>query len=83
MITIYGKDNCGFCTKAKNLCDIRQLEYAYVDVGLTQNLNELKEKLPNARSVPQIWVNDTHVGGYNELVQHIEETNYNGTGYTL
>ena len=47
MITIYGKDNCGFCTKAKNLCDIRQLEYAYVDVGLTQNLNELKEKWPN------------------------------------
>lgn len=83
MITIYGKSNCGFCTKAKNLCEVRRLEFEYKNVEYENYLTELKEKVPEARSVPQIWVNDTHVGGYTELVQYLEDTGYTGTGYTL
>lgn len=83
MITIYGKSNCGFCTKAKNLCEVRRLEHEYKNVEYENYLTELKEKVPEARSVPQIWVNDTHVGGYAELVQYLEDTGYTGTGYTL
>ena len=83
MITIYGKPSCGFCTKAKNFAKDRLLEFEYKDVQNSQFLEELKEKLPSARSVPQIWINGEHIGGYTELVAYVEETGYNGTGETL
>ena len=42
MITIYGKANCGFCTKAKSFAEERMLNYEYKDVGISQDtLNEL------------------------------------------
>lgn len=83
MIKVYGKPNCAFCTKAKNLLDQRNLKYEYKDVSLVQNMTELKEAYPQAKSVPQIWVGGTHVGGYNQLVSYLEDTGYNGTGHTL
>lgn len=83
MITIYGKPNCGFCTKAKNLVDSRMLKYEYVDVSLGSNLEMLKTLYPLAKSVPQIFIAGKHVGGYNEFTAYLEETGYNGTGDTL
>ena len=83
MITIYGKPSCGFCTKAKNLCESRSLDYEYKDVTTATFMEELKTAYPEVRAVPQIWVNDTHVGGYNDLVSYIEDTGYTGTGDSL
>lgn len=84
MITIYGKANCGFCTKAKDLVTKRHLQYEYKDVGLAPIMEELLERsTERPRSVPQIWVNNEYVGGYSELVTYLEETGYNGTGHTL
>lgn len=83
MITIYGKPSCGFCTKAKNFAKDRLLEFEYKDVQNSQFLEELKEKKPDVRSVPQIWINGDYVGGFNELVAYVEETGYTGSGETL
>lgn len=83
MITVYGKPNCPFCTKAKNLLDKRTLKYEYKDVSLEENMAALKEAYPLAKSVPQIWIGGLHVGGYNQLVSYLEDTGYNGTGFTL
>lgn len=83
MITIYGKPSCGFCTKAKNFCVSRGLEFEYKDVTTHRFMEDLKEAYPEARSVPQIWVRDEHVGGYNEFVQYVEDTGYTGTGSSL
>lgn len=85
MITIYGKANCGFCTKAKGLADQRGLKYEYKDVGINKDtLNELMDRAPvQVKSVPQIFINSEYVGGYNDLVTYLEETGYNGTGETL
>ena len=83
-MTIYGKANCGFCTKAKEFARQQELEFEYKDVGLTAFMDELLEKCEvRPKSVPQIWVNGTHVGGYNEFVRYVEETGFTGTGYTL
>jgi glutaredoxin len=41
------------------------------------------ETFPNARTFPQIVINGTNIGGYNELVKYIEDNNFNGTGYSL
>lgn len=83
MITIYGKPSCGFCTKAKNFATDRRLEFEYKDVTNAQFLEELKEKLPEVKSVPQIFINGQCIGGYTEFASYVENTGYNGTGETL
>jgi glutaredoxin-related protein len=41
------------------------------------------EAAPNARTVPQIFVNGELVGGYTEFVSYVENTGYTGKGHTL
>lgn len=83
MVIIYGKPSCGYCTKAKNFCKDRMLEYTYKDVQNESFMQELKEKYAEVRSVPQIFINGDHIGGYTDLVSYVEDTGYNGTGLTL
>lgn len=85
MITIYGKANCGFCTKAKDLAESRKLKYEYKDVGINQaTLDEMQARvLTPVRSVPQIFIRDAHIGGYTDLIKYLESTGYNGTGESL
>lgn len=83
MIQIYGKPDCPYCVKAKQLCEGYNLAYNYYEIGVDVSREALLEEFPTARTVPQIVVNGTKIGGYNELVTYIEETGYNGTGLTL
>lgn len=83
MIEIYGKPMCPFCDKAKAFCEMNKLKYKYFSLGTDYTKEELLEQFPGARTVPQIVVNGTKIGGFENLAKYIEETNYNGTGYTL
>jgi glutaredoxin len=83
MIEIYGKPQCPFCDRAKALCESRGLKFIYSSLGTDYTREQLLEWFPNARTVPQIKVNGTSIGGYTELVNYLEETNYTGTGHTL
>jgi glutaredoxin len=83
MIEIYGKPACPFCDKAKALCEMRNLEYTYKSLGTDYTKEELLENFPGARSVPQIRINGENIGGYDKLGSYLEDTNYNGTGFTL
>lgn len=74
MITIYGKPSCGWCDKAKKLADRYNLKYEYIDVQYTVNLNALKEKLPDVKTVPQIWWHDNYIGGYENFASAVENT---------
>lgn len=83
MIEIYGKPACPFCEQAKQLCEQMQLDYVYKSMGDDFTREELLEMFPAARTVPQIIINGTKIGGYDQLTKYIEETGYNGTGLTL
>jgi glutaredoxin 3 len=81
MITIYSKPSCTFCDQAKALLDSRGVEFKelILDVGQEQDpaktyvsVASLKEKVPTARTVPQIFKGDYHIGGYTELRQFLE-----------
>ena len=72
MIVIYGKDNCGYCTKAKALTEKYLLKYEYKDVKDPDNMLELFSKNPDTKTVPQIFWDDKYIGGYNELTTEIE-----------
>lgn len=83
MIEIYGKPQCPYCDKAKRLCETRGYKFVYKTLDVDYTREELLETFPNVRTVPQIIVNGTKIGGYSELVNYIEETGYNGTGHTI
>lgn len=83
MIEIYGKPQCSYCERAKQLCETRGFKYTYKSLGTDYTREELLEQFPNARTVPQIVVNGTKIGGYTELINYIEETGYTGTGHSL
>lgn len=83
MIEIYGKPQCPYCERAKQLCETRNFKYTYKSLGTDYTREELLEAFPSARTVPQIIVSGKKIGGYDQLVKYIEETGYTGTGHTL
>lgn len=68
-VEIYGQPDCTYCTKAAELCEKHKdkLQYIYFTVKEDITLDEFKELFPEARTVPQIRINGTHIGGYREL----------------
>ena len=46
-----------------------KLNWQYTAKNISEDMNKLSlfEQLPNAKTVPQIWINNSHIGGYNEL----------------
>ena len=67
-IDIYTKFGCGYCFRAKKLLDEKGAEYREIDVTMGgKERQEMLSRVPNARTVPQIFIGDTHVGGSDEL----------------
>ena len=83
MIEIWGKAACPYCESAKALCEARKLPFKYFQLGEDFTRDEVLEMFPGARTFPQIKVHGTKIGGYDKLGSYLEETNYNGTGWTL
>ena len=73
-VKIYGKKNCPQCEQAKALLDSKSLGYEYIDLG--SNIEAMREaKAKGWRSVPQIIIDDTHVGGYKDVVEFLTKEN--------
>tara|TARA_B110000858_G_C17735105_1_gene442127 strand:- start:478 stop:729 length:252 start_codon:yes stop_codon:yes gene_type:complete len=83
MIVIWGKPACPYCDRAKQVCEQREYEFEYKQLGIDFDRDQVLEAFPNARTFPQIVVGGTAVGGYDQFVKYIEDTNYNGTGHSL
>ena len=67
-ITLYTKFGCGYCYRAKRLLDSKGVEYTEHDITMGgPKREEMLARAPNARTVPQIFIGDTHVGGSDEL----------------
>ena len=67
-VDIYTKFGCGYCYRAKRLLDQKGVEYAEHDITMGgPKRAEMMERAPNARTVPQIFVGETHVGGSDDL----------------
>jgi len=62
-ITMYTKANCPNCTTAKLVLDSVGLKYADVDVEVGDRLANLLREFPDARQMPQIFIDDQRVGG--------------------
>ena len=82
-VVVWSKDMCPSCQKAMTLLDSYKVNYEVRKVGTEWSREDLLEAVPNARSVPQIIINNEVIGGYEALAKYIEETGFNGTGSTL
>ena len=67
MITIYGKPRCTYCDAAKRLCEQKGLDFEYKMLDADYTAEELFEKVPNARTFPQIFIDGNSIGGFQEL----------------
>tara|TARA_B100000575_G_scaffold63904_1_gene48913 strand:- start:6044 stop:6298 length:255 start_codon:yes stop_codon:yes gene_type:complete len=68
-VIIYSTAMCPFCDRAKMLLQKRNIEYTELKVDQDVKLFEEMLALSNGRrSVPQIFIDDRHIGGYDDLV---------------
>ena len=68
-IEVYSTAVCPYCVSAKNLLKSRGLEWTEVRVDTDPVQREaMLARSGGRRTVPQIFINDQHVGGYDDLV---------------
>ena len=67
-ITLYTTGVCGYCVAAKNFLKSRGLSWTEIRVDTDPAQRAVMMEKARRTSVPQIFINDTHVGGYEELV---------------
>lgn len=69
-VEIYTSASCGYCGAAKRFLGDRGVVPVEYRIDLdARRFAEMLERSGRRRSVPQIFVNDTHVGGYDDLVR--------------
>ncbi len=68
-VTIYTTDHCPYCIKAKNLLKRKGVnDFVEIDVTHSDDLTqEMIRKSGGRKTVPQIFIGDTHVGGCDDL----------------
>ena len=67
-ILLYTTPFCGFCLAAKRLLTKKGLDFEEIDVSFDDALRaEMTARAGGAQTVPQIFVQDRHLGGYVEL----------------
>lgn len=71
---VWSKYNCPFCEQAKALLKSKGIEFEERKIGDGFTKEDLLEAVPNARTVPQIFLNNNLIGGFTELRKYVEET---------
>ena len=67
-VTVYMGPMCAFCDAAKRLLTKKNISYKEINVALDEGkLEEMLKKSNGKRTIPQIFIEEHHVGGYKEL----------------
>lgn len=76
-IVIYSKPNCNWCVKAKELMNKLNLQYDEKVLEQDYTREELRELVPEnlPLTVPQIFVYNKRVGGYEDFVDYCDNHN--------
>jgi glutaredoxin 3 len=64
---IWSKDNCTYCVQAKTLLSQKGIQFEERKIGDGYTKEDLLESVPNARTVPQIFLDGELIGGFTEL----------------
>ena len=67
-IEIYSKEVCPYCVRAKKLLTKKGLDFTEIDIAQQTELRDAMSKRANGKqTVPQIFINDKHIGGCDDL----------------
>lgn len=67
---VWSSPNCVYCKNAKLELTKRGIEFEERMIGVGWTKDQLLEALPNARTVPQIFIDGIHIGGYTDLMSY-------------
>jgi len=70
-IEIFTGPGCGYCAKAKELLQARRLAFTERDLSEADVRAEFARRLPREKAIPQIFIDDVHVGGYEDLAERL------------
>ncbi len=68
-VTVYVSDWCPYCQRAKALLTQKNVDFSEINVEDDAKLREEMIARSNRRTVPQIFIGDTHVGGCDDLFE--------------
>lgn len=71
MFTVYQKDYCPYCKKAKRMLDALGVQYTQVDVASDPVAFAEMVARSKRRTVPQVFIDDTHIGGSDDLENYL------------
>lgn len=66
-VVIYLTPHCPYCTRARALLDRKGADYTVIDVGIDPSLWREMSARSGRDTVPQIFIDETHVGGYDDM----------------
>jgi glutaredoxin len=69
---VWSKDSCPFCLQAKALLESRGIKFEERNVSQDWTKEQLLAAVPNARTLPQIFLDDNYIGGFTELRRHLQ-----------
>ena len=68
-VRIYGNATCAYCGAARMLLAGKGVDYEDINVGANPDKRSEMEQMSGRRSVPQIFVGEHHIGGFDELCE--------------
>jgi glutaredoxin len=68
---VWSKYHCPYCDQAKALLKMKGIEIEERNINEDWTKDQLLEAVPTARTVPQIFLDDQYIGGFQELKRHL------------
>jgi len=68
-VTIYTTNSCPYCAKAKILLQKKQVKFEEINVNSDQIREEMIVKSSGRKTVPQIFIDSSHIGGCDDLYE--------------
>lgn len=73
---VYGSDDCPYCVRATSLLESKGIKYKYKNIKKDDQAREYIVNELNAKTIPQIFEGDQHIGGYSELEKHLKDEEF-------
>jgi glutaredoxin len=70
---VWSKNACPYCVQAKALLESKGIEYEERNVQEDWTKEQLLGAVPTARTLPQVFLDDNYIGGFQELKQHFQK----------
>ena len=72
MIVIYSRSGCPYCEKIKQVMELEELQYVSYELDNDFTKEEFYAKFGEGSTFPQVTLDDIHLGGCQESIQHMQ-----------